>query len=98
MFTFNGIGTKLYGNREVDPSNGSYVTTKWFTIFYLPIFPLGSFRVIEYPAKLLSLSSVNYDMTPVKLNWDQVRNVYGAIWGVGLLVVGIFILIGKYLN
>jgi hypothetical protein len=98
MFTFNGIGTKLYGNRDVDSTNGSYITTKWFTIFYLPIFPLGSFRVVENPAKFLSLSSVDYQMTPVKLNWNQIRNVYAAIWGVGFLLIGIFILIGKYLN
>lgn len=44
MQTLNGIGTKLYGKTEMDP-DGSYVATEWFVILYLPIFPLGSYRV-----------------------------------------------------
>jgi hypothetical protein len=32
MFRFNGIGTTIYGKREVNPEDGSYVVTKWFAI------------------------------------------------------------------
>jgi hypothetical protein len=47
MFRFNGIGTTIYGKREVNPEDGSYIVTKWFTVLYFPIIPLGSYRVIK---------------------------------------------------
>lgn len=43
--TFNSIGTKLYGHRDEDPRNGSYIATVYFVILYLPLFPLSSYRV-----------------------------------------------------
>src|SRR5581483_4302989 len=43
-FTFNGLGTKLYGARDFYP-DGSYVTTEWFVIAYVPIVPLKSMRI-----------------------------------------------------
>ena len=45
MFTFNGIGTRLYGKRGYDPHSQSYVSTLFFTFIFLPIFPLASYRV-----------------------------------------------------
>jgi hypothetical protein len=40
----NGCGTSLYGRRDFEP-DGSFVTTKWFVVFFVPIFPLASIRV-----------------------------------------------------
>jgi hypothetical protein len=47
LHTVNGIGTMLYGRRDADPENKSYVATLYFTVFYLPIFPLAAYRVIN---------------------------------------------------
>lgn len=47
LYTINGIGTTLYGERDVDPENGSYSTTLYFTILFIPIFPLGRYRVMR---------------------------------------------------
>ncbi len=44
MYSFNGIGTTFYGKKELKNDN-SYITTKWFILLLLPIFPLGSYRV-----------------------------------------------------
>jgi hypothetical protein len=44
--TFNGIGTTFYGKRAFEPDD-SFVTTKWFVIGFVPIFPMGSLRVRE---------------------------------------------------
>lgn len=44
MYSFMGIGTTLYGKRQVHP-DGSYVSTKWFIIFFMPTFPICSYRV-----------------------------------------------------
>ena len=45
MYTFNGIGSKLYGKRDFDTHTQSYVATLYFTFVFLPIFPLASYRV-----------------------------------------------------
>lgn len=39
--TFNGTGTKYYGEREHD-RGGMYITTKWIVLFGLPLVPLSS--------------------------------------------------------
>jgi hypothetical protein len=39
-----GCGTTLYGKRDF-ASDGSYLTTKWITIFLVPIIPIRSLRV-----------------------------------------------------
>lgn len=45
QFTFNGLGTSLYGKRDIR-ADGSHVTTEWFVIFFIPIIPLQSMRVL----------------------------------------------------
>ena len=81
MFSVNGIGTTIYGKREEDARDNSYITTKWFIILFFPIFPLGSYRVIKNKPEFLSLARTKYQMTKVALNWDQVRNIYAIFWG-----------------
>jgi hypothetical protein len=93
-FTFNGIGTKYYGQREF-LEDGSFVTTKWFVLVYIPIIPLCSFRVVPTgkSSNFLVYRSNQYLVKRVPINWRQVRNVYivtaailGAISGaIGLL-------------
>ena len=43
-FTFNGIGTKFYGQRDFR-TDGSYITTEWLVCLYVPLIPFRSFRV-----------------------------------------------------
>jgi hypothetical protein len=45
MYTFNGIGTMLYGRRDYDPHSQSYIATLYLTFIFLPLFPLASYRV-----------------------------------------------------
>ena len=44
-YSINGFGTRYYGERDFRP-DGSYVTTEWVVIAFLPIIPLRSLRVI----------------------------------------------------
>ena len=46
LTTYNGIGFTLYGCTDVDPETKSYTTTHYFTIFFIPIFPISRYRVI----------------------------------------------------
>ncbi len=43
-YTFNGIGTTFYGQCDWRP-DGSFRTTRWFVVFWIPLFPLMSHRL-----------------------------------------------------
>ena len=94
MLSFNGIGTKLYGKREVNQADGSYIATKWFIFIFLPVIPLASYRVIKAKQKFLTLAYPQYQMTPVPLNFDQIRNIYLAVWGPIVLLILIGMIAG----
>ena len=58
-FTYNGIGTMYYGKKNVHDLRStcnecnnygllsSYDTTCYFTFLYIPIIPLGKYRILE---------------------------------------------------
>lgn len=58
--TYNGIGTSYHGKKNIEKRPGpcphcnrateltSYDTRLWFVIFFIPIFPLGRKRIIDY--------------------------------------------------
>ena len=76
-FTFNGFGTMVYGERDYWP-DGSFVTTEWFVVAYVPISPSVSMR-ISYTrnspyAKYDSAGYYIYDTKPV--NRKQVLSTY----------------------
>ncbi|HEV2399498.1 MAG TPA: hypothetical protein VGS27_21320 [Candidatus Sulfotelmatobacter sp.] len=83
----NGIGTRFYGKRDRDP-DGSYVTTMWFTFLYLPILPLGSFRVLPVgeATNFIIKRSQQYRSSKIPLCWPQIRNVYLTISPVIFLI------------
>ena len=87
MFTFNGLGTTIYGKRDVDPTDGSYIVTKWFVILFFPIVALGSYRVIKEKQGVFQMEFPKYQMTPVKLNRKQVINTYLVWWFIPLVLI-----------
>jgi hypothetical protein len=93
-FSFNGIGTTYYGKRDVQVDN-SFITTEWIIFVYVPIIPIGSFRVkiTGNSADFSFYQSTNYLVSRVPLNWRQVRNVYATIAAVvGAFITGIVVL------
>lgn len=42
----NGIGLMLYGNKEPCATCGSVIKTLWFCVVFIPLIPLGKYRVI----------------------------------------------------
>lgn len=42
--SWNGFGTSIYGKCDFRP-DGSFLTTKWIVIYFLPILPIKSMRV-----------------------------------------------------
>jgi hypothetical protein len=45
--TINTVGLRLYGHSDHDPETNSFATTHYFVALYLPIFPVGRYRVIQ---------------------------------------------------
>src|SRR6266436_1535981 len=83
-FTFHGIGTMVYGERDYWP-DGSFVTTEWFVIAWVPLLPVISKRIgytrnSDYAVYDASGYWV-YEMSP--LNRKQVLFTYG--WVVSLI-------------
>ena len=68
-WSFKGIGEKLYGMRSFH-ADGSYQTTKWFVLLYLPIYPICSLRVKPHDKGRISV----LDVLPI--DWRQVLDSY----------------------
>lgn len=47
LHTINGIGVTLYGSSDYDAETHSHIATYYFVVFFLPIFPLARYRVIQ---------------------------------------------------
>ncbi|MCX7313739.1 MAG: hypothetical protein NTV56_18945 [Alphaproteobacteria bacterium] len=47
LFSFNGIGVTIYGRSDYDRDTNSYVTTHYFVLLFVPIFPIARYRVID---------------------------------------------------
>ena len=45
--TINGFGCTLYGSSDYDKETQSYATTHYFVALFVPIFPIGRYRVIN---------------------------------------------------
>jgi hypothetical protein len=82
--SFNGFGTSIYGKRDF-LADGSYVTTKWVVLFWIPILPLNSMRIREVGGKGKSSGlpgwSANYTVySKGRPNLQQVLYVYGFMF------------------
>ncbi|SRR6266851_833954 len=86
-YTFNGCGTHYYGKQD-KANDGSYVTTEWITLVYVPLIPLRSFRVLPVGkgTNWVVHSSQSYQAMRVPLRWSQVRNVYFFVAPIVLLI------------
>jgi hypothetical protein len=89
-YTLNGFGTRYYGKREL-AEDGSYITTLWITGLYVPILPLGSYRIrpVGQGSNYVVHRSQNYQVAKVPLCWEQVWHVY-MIGAPILLLIGGF--------
>jgi hypothetical protein len=88
--TFNGTGTMYYGQREVGP-DGSYITTKWLTVAWIPFIPLSSYRVLPQGRErnFAVYQSQKYVIQRVPLNIAQVRDVYLVAVPIALTVTAL---------
>lgn len=73
--SFNGCGTAIYGKRDFE-ADGSFVTTKWVVVFFIPMWPLKSMRVKKV-VKSRWFQWFKHDYQPVSY---LVRELEGPCW------------------
>lgn len=77
--SINGIGTRFYGASS-PRADGSVITTRWFTILYIPIIPLSSCRLIHLTGadtyQAASRSSYYTLVEKLPIQWLQVLKTY----------------------
>jgi hypothetical protein len=90
----NGIGSRFIGKSDLR-EDGSYLTTEWFCVLWLPLFPVCNYRVVKaaesnlIPFFVVSRQFVILDKQPVRLK-DVVK---GYLITIGLVsVIGLSIL------
>lgn len=106
MSTFNGIGTTIYGRAKRHKLIGadrlaaeqagylpaSYQVIKWFVLFFLPVVPLGTYRVLkarqeswrwgpQWPPPGPPFRNAQYSMRKVDWDWRQVAVHYAVAYG-----------------
>ena len=88
MQTINGIGTTLYGRARKQVLEGadrmaaeqagfhpeSYQAIKWFVFLYVPVIPLGTYRVMKVNNSYWDTQQ--YSMLEVEWDWGQVARHY----------------------
>jgi hypothetical protein len=93
--TFHGIGTMLYGQRDYWP-DGSFVTTEWAVLAWIPIFPTFSKRICYALTSRYSPFNPRtyYVLETTAPNVKQVLCVYG--WFGSIIVL--FVIYEKFLG
>ena len=99
MWTINGLGTKLCGKKNI-ANDSSYQATKWFVIFYMPIIPLKTYRVLEMPTFNLGKVENNklqeFKMLPIKFDIIQIIKTFVSYWGGLLAAILVLCLLVEY--
>jgi hypothetical protein len=93
----NGMGSRFIGRSE-PRGDGSYLTTEWFCLLWLPLFPVCNYRLIRVggrttliPFLVISRQFVIKEKLPVRLP-DVVKGylitvALGCIVAIGLLLI-----------
>jgi hypothetical protein len=83
----NGMGSTLIGHSE-PRDDGSYVTTEWFTILWIPVFPVCRYRVTRHEEASTPFSTpfTIHEKLPVRLNYAA--RVYGITVLILLGIIG----------
>jgi hypothetical protein len=84
-YSYQGTGLQLRGHKflsETDKDKGIVVATRWIVFSFLPLVPLGSYRVKESG----DVNGKTVIVKKVKLQWDQVSNEWMKTGSVVILL------------
>ncbi|MCK5171293.1 MAG: hypothetical protein KAQ75_15555 [Bacteroidales bacterium] len=94
--SFSGCGTKLYfASKKSD--DGSFVSTQWFTIFFIPIFPIQSYRILiggettQFSGVYISSTTNFYVIENLRIEWVHVLKAYLFVISFIVILIGMII-------
>jgi hypothetical protein len=88
-YSYRGTGLRLQGHKflnEADRNKGIAVVTRWIVLSFMPLMPLGSYRVMELShknGKPTIISKVRLQWDQVLIGWMQTGSIVillGCIW------------------
>jgi hypothetical protein len=85
LFTFNGIGSTLYGRRQTDPETGLYIKTLCICVLFLPIFCLKSYVVADAEKGWYFLGRVPLSGLAKAWNWAVILLCSGSLLTLGIV-------------
>ena len=86
-----GTGTMLRGRDAPQSSpRESYIATEWITILWIPILPLGSFRV--YPLWETGIGATRIEVQRVPMQWRQVMRGYAITLAIAIALLAMQLL------
>lgn len=71
MSSINGFGTRFYGECDYQ-SDGSYTSTYWIILAFIPVIPL-------YSARILHKEGTRYQYEKIPIDWQQVFRIWAFI-------------------
>jgi len=89
------FGTAFHGKRDLKEMQNreQYQATRWFTVFFIPLIPLGTYIVHRTTTSWLGLFDNVRTLRKVPLDWQQVFKT----WAVAALVLAGIYLFGPWL-
>src|SRR5690348_9300792 len=101
----NGCGTTFYGvkNRIADEQFEEYDTTKWFCLIWLPIAPLGSYRIRRPVRKDIisriareGISKETIASVPREFDLRQVGWIYFCVYGWYFILLAVLLVANAF--
>jgi hypothetical protein len=83
QFGFFGIGTRLYGQRDPNAQTRSSVSTLYFTVFFIPVIPIASYRITQQGSNRYVLGKVPLSPLAKKARRVVATSLAIAILGAG---------------
>jgi hypothetical protein len=79
LASFAGCGLALHGARDHDSETGTFITTRWLCVLFVPVFALTAYRASRTASGLQLLGRV--PLSPLVMAWD-------GLVGLALIVLG----------
>lgn len=77
MSSINGFGTTFYGECDYQ-SDGSYISTYWLILAFVPIIPLYSARIFSKETTTFSTMR-QYQYEKIPIYWQQVFRIWAFV-------------------
>jgi hypothetical protein len=95
MIPINLIGQAFYGRGTVSKKDGSFTSTLWYVLFYLPLVPVETYRIMGYnqiekrfmPRVFALDEYIPYERRKLDLDYVQIVTTLVGVWTMAAALV-----------